>query len=131
LFAAYPTLEGVALRMTKPRALAGQAESGGVRIERKRPPEATRQTTPFGFIETQLETSEATISLVGLDGGATLGLDAIAAHGALVVPLTPRFESEHPLAAHEPTKLRSGQSCRNRDAVLGTLVVCALRAPRL
>src|SRR3954464_6075271 len=42
LFAAYPAIKDVTLSMAKPQALAGQAESGGVRIFRKRPPEATR-----------------------------------------------------------------------------------------
>src|SRR5258706_13903211 len=48
LFAAYPAVVGVLLRIAKPQALAGQAESGGVRISRKRPPEAARHGHPFG-----------------------------------------------------------------------------------
>jgi dihydroneopterin aldolase len=127
LFAAYPMVSGVTLAIAKPQALAGQAESGGVRVFRKRPPEVTRQRTPFGFIEPQLETSEASISLVGLDAGATLTPGALGARQALLLPLTGRLESERPLTSHEPTRLRPDASCTNRDAAPGMLVVCAQR----
>lgn len=127
LFAAYPMVRGVSLCIAKPQALAGQAESGGVRIFRRRPPEATRQRAPFGFIEPQLETSEATISLVTLDAGASLTPAALGAGQALVLPLSSRLASEQPLASHAPTKLRPDESVTNRDAVPGMLVVCAHR----
>lgn len=125
LFAAYPAVQGVKLSITKPQALAGRAESGGVRISRNRPPEAARQATPFGFIRTELETSEARISLVGLEPGATLTLGALGAESALVSPLSARFESHRPLHAHEPARLRGGDACTNRDGSVGMLVVCA------
>ena len=128
LFAAYPAVQGVALSIAKPQALAGQAESGGVRILRKRPPEATRQRTPFGFIEPQLETSEASIALVGLDAGATLTPASLAAENALLLPLSGRLETDRLLAPHDPLRLRAGQACTNRDAVAALLVCCAQRA---
>ena len=128
LFAAYPAIQGVTLSMAKPRALAGQAESGGVRIARKRPPEATRQQTPFGFIEPQLETSEATISLVGLSAGGVITPSSLGAECALILPLSGRLESRQLLAAHEPVRLRAGEACTNRDAVAGALVICAQRS---
>ena len=128
LFAAYPAVQGVALSIAKPQALAGQAESGGVRILRKRSPEATRQRTPFGFIEPQLETSEASIALVGLDAGATLTPESLGAESALLLPLSGRLETDHLLAPHDPLRLRSDQACTNRDALAALLVVCAQRA---
>jgi FolB domain-containing protein len=129
LFAAYPAIKDVTLSMAKPQALAGQAESGGVRIFRKRPPEATRLRTDFGFVEPQLETSEANISLVVLDAGATLSPRALGAETALVLPLSGRFESTRPLVPHEPAQLRAGQTCINRDAMGALLVICAQRSP--
>jgi 7,8-dihydroneopterin aldolase/epimerase/oxygenase len=131
LFAAYPAVQAVALSIAKPQALAGQAESGGVRIARKRPAEATRQRTPFGFVEPQLETSEACISLVGLEPGASLTPALLAAENALILPLSGRLEADQPLAPltpHEPRRLRSDETCTNRDAVAALLVICAQRA---
>ena len=127
LFAAYPAIKDVTLSIAKPQALAGQAESGGVRILRRRPPEATRLCTDFGFVEAQLETSEANISLVGLDAGATLSPRALGADTALVLPLSGRFESARPLVPHEPAQLRAGEVCTNRDASGALLVICAQR----
>jgi dihydroneopterin aldolase len=129
LFAAYPAVQAVSLRIAKPQALAGQAESGGVRIGRKRPPEATRQRAPFGFVEPQLETSEATISLVGLNEGETLTAALLGAEKALVLPLSGRLESGgRLLTPHEPMLLAGHQSCSNRDALAASLVICAQRA---
>jgi dihydroneopterin aldolase len=128
LFAAYPAVQAVKLSIAKPRALAGQAESGGVCITRQRPVEATRSRTAFGFVEPQLETSEATISLVGLDSGVTLSLENLGAARALILPLSARLESVRPLLAHEPTTLSRAEGCANRDAVPALLVVCAERA---
>ena len=127
LFATYPTVQDVTLGIAKPQALAGQAESGGVRIARKRPPEASRLRTDFGFVEHQLETSEATISLVGVDPGKTFTARSLGAQSALVLPLSGRLESSRHLTAHEPARLRSGEECTNQDAVGALLVVCALR----
>ena len=127
LFAAYPAVQGVALSIAKPQALAGQAESGGVRIERARPAESPRQPSPFGFIESQLETSEASISLVGLNAGATLTPQALAAERALVLPLFGRLESSRLLSPHEPVLLGSDERCTNRDSVPALLVICAQR----
>lgn len=127
LFAAYPMVKAVSLSIAKPQALAGQAESGGVRIARQRPPEATRQRTPFGFVEPQLETSEATISLIGLEPGATLTLPGLHAQHALLLPLSGRLESGQLLVAHQPATLRGDATCTNRDALAATLVVCAQR----
>ena len=129
LFAAYPAVQAVSLRIAKPQALAGQAESGGVRIVRKRPPEATRQRTAFGFVEPQLETSEASISLVGLNEGETLTAALLGAENALVLPLSGRLESGgRLLAAHDPVRLEGHHACSNRDAVAASLVICAQRA---
>src|SRR6188768_716617 len=127
LFAAYPAVQAVTLSIAKPQALAGQAESGGVRIARKRPAEATRQRTPFGFVEPQLETSEASISLLGLDPGATLTPASLAAEHALILPLSARLEGTRLLMPHEPVRLRSGEACSNRDALPALLVICAQR----
>ena len=127
LFAAYPAVQAVTLSIGKPQALAGQAESGGVRIVRQRPPEAVRQRTAFGFLEPQLETSEATISLVGLEAGATLALSELGAQKALILPLSARLVSGKLLLPHEPATLRSDATCSNRDALPGMLVVCAQR----
>lgn len=128
LFAAYPAVQGVKLSIAKPQALAGQAESGGVSISRKRPPEATRQRTPFGFVEPQLETSEASIALVGLDAGAVLTPALLAAEHALLLPLSGRLETDRLLATHAPICLRAGATCTNRDALAATLVLCAQRS---
>jgi len=125
LFAAYPAVQGVALSIAKPQALAGQAESGGVRILRKRPAEPVRERRPFGFVQAQLETSEAHISLVGLDAGATLSPASLSAESALVLPLSGRLESSRPLSPHEPMQLQSGETCTNRDTAPALLVVCA------
>lgn len=127
LFAAYPMVSGVSLAIAKPQALAGQAESGGVRVFRKRPSEVTRQTAPFGFLEPQLETSEAIISLVGLNAGATLTPGGLGARQALLLPLSGRLESQRLLTPHEPTQLRPEEGCTNRDTAPGMLVVCAQR----
>ena len=127
LFAAYPAVQAVTLSIAKPQALAGQAESGGVRIVRKRPAEATRQRTPFGFVEQQLETSEACISLVGLDAGATLAPASLAAEHALLLPLSARLEGTRLFTPHEPVRLSSGEACTNRDEVAALLVICAQR----
>ncbi len=129
LFAAYPAVQGVTLSIAKPQALAGQAESGGVRSLRKRPPEATRQRMPFGFIEPQLETSEASIALLGLDAGAALTPALLGAENALLLPLSGRLATDRLLAPHDPVRLRASETCTNRDALPALLVVCAQRAP--
>lgn len=131
LFAAYPAVQAVTLSIAKPQALAGQAESGGVRITRQRPAQGTRQRTSFGFVEPQLETSEASISLVSLDAAASLTPALLSAEAALLLPLSGRLVSERPLKPHEPTVLRADQTCANHDAVAGSLVVCARRATHL
>ena len=130
LFAAYPAVQAVTLSIAKPQALAGQAESGGVRIVRQRPAPATRQRTPFGFVESQLETSEASISLVGLDAGATLAPASLNADQALVLPLSARLEGTRLLTPHEPVRLRSGEACTNGDTVPALLVICAQLSSR-
>ncbi len=129
LFAAYPTVQAVKLSIMKPQALAGQAESGGVQIARQRPLESSRQTTAYGFLQTQLETSEASISLIGLDAGQSLSPSAVGAERALILPLAARLVGPRPLHAHEPARLESGEACTNRDAVAALLVVCAQRPP--
>lgn len=127
LFAAYPMVSGVALSIAKPQALAGQAESGGVRVFRQRPPAPARQRTSFGFVEPQLETAEATISLLELDAGASLTPSDLGARQALVLPLSGHLESDRPLFSHQPSRLREGGVCTNRDVSRGALVVCAQR----
>jgi dihydroneopterin aldolase len=127
LFAAYPAVQQVKLSIAKPQALSGQAESGGVRIFRQRPAEALRQNHDFGFVQPQLQTSEATISLVGLQAGKALTLPALQAESALVLPLSPRLVAARPLLAHEPVRWGQHDSCTNTDAVAGLLVICARR----
>jgi dihydroneopterin aldolase len=128
LFAAYPAVQAVAISIFKPQALAGQAESGGVRIARQRPLEATRLATNYGFVQSQLETSEASISVVGLEAGCRLSVSALGAEGALILPLSAGLEGPRPLHPHEATLLGPGDVCENRDAVGGLLVVCAQKA---
>lgn len=127
LFAAYPAVQSVKLSIAKPQALAGQAECGSVHIARERPIEAPRQARDFGFVQPQLETSEADISLVGLDAGQVLSLSALRAESALVLPLSARLVAARPLLAHEPARLSATDSCKNTDAVAGLMVVCAQR----
>lgn len=129
LFAAYPAVQSVSLRIAKPQALAGQAESGGVRIARKRPPEAQRISHAFGSVESQLETSEANIARVVLDADSMLTAAALGAEQALLLPLSGRLEiGGRLLMPHEPVRLGPDESCKNHDAVAGALVVCAQRA---
>lgn len=128
LFAAYPAVQRVSLNITKPQALVGRAEAGGVRITRQRPAEAAAQRTAFGVVLPQLETSEASISLVRLDPGATLSLEALGASSALVLPLTPRLEATRALHVHEPVRLHGNEHCTNRDGAQGALVLCAERS---
>jgi FolB domain-containing protein len=128
LFAAYPAVQALSLRMAKPQALAGHAESGGVRIARKRPPEGARVAEPFGYVESHLETSEATISRVVLDAGTSLSPEALGAERALLLPLAAHLSiGERFLHPHEPVTLAQGELCANCDAVSGALVVCAQR----
>jgi FolB domain-containing protein len=128
LFAAYPAIEGVTLRISKPQALAGQAECGGARIERRRPSEPQRGSTDFGFVASQLETADASISLVGVRAGAAFAPELVGADAALVLPIAGKLVGIRPLNLHEPIKLARGESCDNRDATLATLVVCARRS---
>jgi hypothetical protein len=79
-------------------------------------------------VQPQLETSEATISLVGLEPGKVLSLAALRAECALVLPLSPRLEAARPLLAHQPARLGLHDSCTNTDTTAGLLVVCAQRA---
>lgn len=127
LFAAHPAIQAVSLHLTKPQALAGQAESGGVRVTRKRPPEVVRRPTDFGFVQPQLETSDASISLVGLAPGASVALEALGAKNALVLPLSSRLESGQLLHPHAPVRLPGALACSNRDAQPGSFVICAQR----
>jgi dihydroneopterin aldolase len=127
LFAAHPAIKAVTLSIEKPRALAGQAESGGVTIERRRPLETQRSKTEFGFVEQQLETSEASIVLVSLQSGASFTPRALGAASALLVPLAACFETSKSLIAHTPTRLHGSDACHNRDGSLASLVVCAAR----
>ena len=129
LFAAYPAVQAVNLNIAKPQALAGQAESGSVHISRQRPAESARQTRDFGFVQPQLETSEASIALVGLEAGKVLSPAALHAQSALVLPLSGKLEATRPLLAHEPARLSPGEACKNTDASAGLLVVCAQRLP--
>lgn len=128
LFAAYPAVQGVSLRIAKPRALAGQAASGGVRIARQRPPESQRRREPFGSIEPQLETSEALIARVVLDPQRTLTPELLGAEQVLLLPLASRLLiGERSLSPHDPVRLGPEQACTNQDAGAGALVICAQR----
>lgn len=127
LFATYPAVRAAQLSILKPQALAGQAESGGVRIHRNRPLEAPRLAADFGFKQPQLETSEASVYVIGLDPGRSVGPAQLEAERALVFPLTGPLEGPRPLLAHEPARLYGGESCTNQDTVGALLVVCAQR----
>lgn len=127
LFASHGAVRAVELRIQKPQALAGQAESGGVRVRRERPPAGERQRTSFGFTEPYLETSEAMVAVVGLDGGATLSPSDLGAESALVLPLAAGLASKSALQSHALAQLEAGQPCTNRDVSSVLLVVCARR----
>jgi dihydroneopterin aldolase len=130
LFAAYPAVQQVSLTITKPQALAGRAESGGVRVTRQRPADAVRQRTPFGFVQTQLETSEAALSLVSVDPGASFSLTSLGASHALILPLSARLEAGRMLQPHEPVRVAGSELCTNHDAAAASLVICAERGAR-
>lgn len=127
LFATYPGVRAARLSLLKPQALAGQAESGGVTITRKRPAEAARRATDYGFLQPQLETSEAGISLLGLDAGRSFSPGALGAERALILPLSGRLQASRALLPREPARLSSAELCCNQDALPAQLVVCALR----
>jgi len=126
LFAAYPSVQAVRLAIAKPEALAGQAESGGVRIHRNRPTKSTRGVRDFGFVEAQLQTSEAAILLVGIDPSKSLTPRSLGGKSALVLPLGGRLRTNRLLRSHEPVLLGEGEECVNDDGVGALLVVCAL-----
>ncbi len=128
LFAAYPAILEIELGIAKPQALAGQADSGGVRILRSRPAQAAREATPFGFQVTQLETAEANIAILGVSAGATLSLGDLRAGRALIMPLSTQLEGRRPLPTLEPTLL-GREGCANRTPVMAPVVVCAHRGP--
>lgn len=127
LFAGHQAVRAVELRIQKPQALAGQAESGGVRVRRERAPSGERTRTSFGFSEPYLETSEAVISVVGLDGGRTLTTTDLGAESALVLPLSAGLAGARALPSHTPARLEAGEGCSNQEAETALLVVCARR----
>lgn len=127
LFAAHANVRSVTLRVAKPQALKGQAESAGVRIARARPAEAQRQTTSFGFVESLLETSEATVLVIGIEPGQRVTLAALGFESALALPLVGHLESGRPLAAHEPVELRAGSELACRDSGQAQLALCGRR----
>lgn len=127
LFAAYPSVQTVELSVEKPQALAGQADASCVHVARERPREAAREPRDFGFEQPQLETSDACISLVGLDPGRELTLQALGAESALILPLSAGLRGPRPLHTHQPARLEADEACENADASAGLLVVCAKR----
>jgi 7,8-dihydroneopterin aldolase/epimerase/oxygenase len=129
LFAAYGAVRSVGLRIAKPQALSGQAESAAVRIVRQRPAEPARHAAPFGFVAPQLETAEAGISLLGVDPGKAFSLSELGFHSALALPLTGRLETTRTLLPHEPVQLGSSAICTNPDPSPALLVLCGQPAP--
>jgi 7,8-dihydroneopterin aldolase/epimerase/oxygenase len=76
LFAAYPVVKLVRLRLDKPEALAGRARSAAVEIERTRGAFGTvEEPTPFGSRTEILRTSEATMELLRVRPGQSVTLD--------------------------------------------------------
>ncbi|HVW25403.1 MAG TPA: dihydroneopterin aldolase [Polyangiaceae bacterium] len=70
LLAANPPLELVEIRLDKPAALDGRARAASIEISRSRgafPP--TTRTTSFGWVESLLETRDASLTRVGIDAG--------------------------------------------------------------
>jgi FolB domain-containing protein len=111
LLGTYPTLELVEIRLDKPAALDGRARAASIEIQRSRaafPP--TKRATDFGWVESLLETRDASLVRVAIvpgnsmsapvgagsrvlewlvDGDATRDGKALGAH----VPLAPGQES--------------------------------------
>jgi dihydroneopterin aldolase len=130
LFATYPSVSRVRIGIAKPQALAGQADSGGVRIHRDRPSPGVSEPTEFGFRKPQLDTSDASIALIGLDPGARLKPSDLRAERVLVMPLSGKLQAERALLAHEPAVLAPA-GCLNPDALAALMVVCVHRTPHV
>lgn len=75
LFAGYPFIKSVRLRLQKPEALAGRARAAAVEIERTRGAfVAVEAVTPFGSRTELLRTGEATIELLWIQPGGEVEL---------------------------------------------------------
>lgn len=70
LIGVYPALEFVEIRLDKPAALDGRARAASIEIKRTRSafPPSTR-TTSSGWLESLLDTRDASLSRVGIDAG--------------------------------------------------------------
>lgn len=76
LFAAYPFIKLVRIRMDKPEALAGRARTAAVEIERTRGAFGSVETqTPYGSKTELLLSSEASIEQLRVQGGSEIVLD--------------------------------------------------------
>jgi FolB domain-containing protein len=73
LIGMHPLLAFVEIRLDKPAALDGRARAACVEIKRTRDafPIAARQTS-YGFIESLLETRDAALSRIRIDGGKAM-----------------------------------------------------------
>jgi len=76
LFAAYPIVKLVKIRLDKPEALAGRARTAAVEIERRRGAYSTlEQATSFGSRTEILRTGEALIEILRVRAGSSVVLD--------------------------------------------------------
>jgi len=76
LFAAHPALEQIRIRLDKPTALHGRAQSAGVEVTRHRGEFPTRRVPrTFGQIEALLETDEAGLYLVHVEPARGIDLE--------------------------------------------------------
>jgi hypothetical protein len=73
LIGMHPLLAFVEIRLDKPAALDGRARAACVEIKRTRDafPSATRPTS-YGFVESLLETRDASLSRIGIDAGKAM-----------------------------------------------------------
>jgi dihydroneopterin aldolase len=73
LIGVHPALELVEIRLDKPAALDGRARAASIEIKRSRAafPPSTRLAS-FGWVESLLETRDASLQRVGLDAGGEM-----------------------------------------------------------
>lgn len=76
LFATYPAIQQVSLRLDKPEALAGRARSAAVEIKRSRGAfGATEEPTSYGGRTELLKTPEAVVERYRVESGSSVSFD--------------------------------------------------------